>query len=171
MKALAQQEVLVGFPEESTERDDDPLVKGDEPTNAELGYIHDNGAPEANIPARPFMVPGIENARDPVTRHLYAGAKRVLQTRSAADAENALERAGLAAVTAIKRKINEGVPPPLAEMTLRMRASRGRKGAQAELDHRAQGGTPGVDLAKPLIDTAQMRNAVNYVIRARRERK
>ena len=67
----------------------------------------------------------------------------------------------------IKNYIADGVAPPLANATLRKRARKGRKGAQAELDRRAQGEEPGMDLAKPLEDTGQMRNAVTFAIRNR----
>jgi hypothetical protein len=59
----------------------------------------------------------------------------------------------------------------LSEVTLRRRAAKGRKGAKKELMRRAQGLAPSTAFAKPLIDSAQMRNALNYVIRAKQDRK
>lgn len=50
-------EVLIGIPMSTTERPDGEI------TNAELGYIHEYGAPEANIPARPFLIPGVESVK------------------------------------------------------------------------------------------------------------
>jgi hypothetical protein len=84
--------------------------------------------------------------------------------------------AGMAAKLSIQNKINEGIPPPLAEATLRRRAARGpgssiAKAAQKELDARGKGAPPSLMEAKPLIDTSQMRNAVNYVIRPRAARR
>lgn len=162
LQALAEHEVLVGFPEETGERQ-----ASDAPTNAMLGYIHDNGAPEANIPARPFMREGIERSLDQVTDILGSGARAALKDPHIATIEKIFDRVGFAAEVGIKRQINEGPPPPLAEMTLRRRAARGRKGAQEELDARAAGLPPSTALAKPLVDTGQMRNAVKYVIRKR----
>ena len=52
---LVGREVLVGIPEDNTER-----VNGDEATNAQLGYVHEFGSPAKNIPARPFLIPGTE---------------------------------------------------------------------------------------------------------------
>lgn len=187
LQLLSRLEVLVGFPEDSTARDQDPE---DDPenrgiTNAALGYIHDQGSPEVNIPARPFMVPGMEDAT-PAVKRLLGAALRAGMRGNALQMEQAMIAAGLAAKLGIQNKINEGIPPPLAEMTLRKRARRAgkssiAKAAQIELDRRRAvsdlGEDPFFDMetalttAKPLIDTAQMRNAVNYVIRAKSKRR
>lgn len=169
MLQLSSVEVLVGFPEDSAARKEDAGI-----TNAALGYIHDNGAPEQNIPARPFMIPGIESESEALADTLASVARTVLKTEDAAAIERGYHRLGLKAQLAIRRKINEGIAPPLSDRTLRERARRGkkgRKGAKLELELRAAGWTPSTDFAKPLVDTAQMRNAVNYAIRQRSARR
>jgi hypothetical protein len=166
---LADVEVLVGFPEETTDRTDEGPAKG--MTNAALGYIHDTGAPEQNIPARPFMAPGIADAQDKIDAKLLQVLKAASQDKGVDVIERGFTQVGLIAKLAIQNKINEGIPPPLADSTLRARARRGRKGAKAELASRSMGNAPGVVNAKPLVDTGQLRNAVNYVIRSRRKRK
>lgn len=163
---MTTQEVLVGFPEDTTERKNDELPTA--VTNATLAYIHDNGAPEQNIPARPFMIPGINDAKARVADKMGQMARAVVAGRDVV--ERGFIQVGTLVQTAIRKKINEGVPPPLADATLRARAARGRKGAQAELDARAQGLPAGTALAKPLVDTGQLRNAVNWVIRRRKAR-
>jgi hypothetical protein len=167
---LAQHEVLVGFPQDTTERD----AAGAEPegiTNAALGYIHDNGEPDANIPARPFMIPGIEAVEDKVADKLVQGAKAVVRPVAPPNiVERVFHSVGLIVANSIKQKINEGPPPPLSPYTLRQRAKKGDKLAQLELDNRSRGEAPSTELAKPLVDTAQMRNAVTYVIRDRKKR-
>lgn len=184
LRLLANIEVLVGFPEDSTERDPEPGEK--EPiTNASLGYIHDNGAPEANIPARPFMRPGIEENQEKIERALSGALKQGMRGNATA-MEQALIAAGLTAKLGIQNKINEGIPPPLADATLKNRARRGKgssiaMAAKIELERRRQmeklGEDPFFDLetalttAKPLIETGQMRNAVNYVIRNKSQRR
>lgn len=167
LRILAGVEVLVGFPEDTTNRNDKDGI-----TNAALAYIHDQGAPEAHIPQREFMKPAIEENKDKITLGL-SGAMRQAMRGDPVKLEMALHAVGLLAKLAIQKKINEGIPPPLSERTLKDRARRGRKGAQMELDRRAKGLDPliGMALAKPLIDTGQMRNAVNYVIRSRRKRR
>ncbi len=171
LRKLSEQEVLAGFPAETTERAPD---EGEEPsdiTNAALGYIHENGDPENNIPARPFMGPAIRENSEGIEDRLGAiGRAFVRGNGDPATVEQGMHRLGLFVKLAIQKKINDGVPPPLSEATLRRRAARGRKGAQKELDRRAEGLPPGMGLAKPLVDTAKMRNAVNYVIRSKKDR-
>lgn len=186
LKLLADIEVLVGFPEDTTARDADPDDKAEDRgiTNAALAYIHDNGAPEAHIPPRPFMVPALDENKAKIEKAL-SGAMRQAMRGDAHKMEQALVAAGLVAKLAIQNKINEGIPPPLSIATLKNRARRNRgsiaKAAEIELGRRAAmeelGEDPFFDMttalttAKPLIDTAQMRNAVNFVIRSRKKRK
>jgi hypothetical protein len=164
-------EVLVGFPDDTADRKE----PGDPMTNAALGYIHDHGAPEAHIPARPFMIPGMNNAKPQAEKELVKLAEAVSKGKKGPKGRNIVEvgftRLGLVVQRALRAKINEGIPPPLAERTLAERAARGRKGAKQELENRAKGMTPSTALAKPLIDTGQLRNAINYVIRSRRKRR
>jgi len=168
---LTEKEVLVGFPEDTTDRKPDPENPNSEITNAAIAYIQDTGAPDQNIPARPFMYPGIRDATPGVIRHLVWTARQVLNRTGAHAVDQGFERVGLTVQAALRRKINEGIPPPLSEWTLRDRARRGRKGAMWELAWRAAGAPPSTELAKPLVDTGQLRNAVNYVVRKRKRRK
>src|SRR5258706_15968036 len=75
VKELRSQQVLVGVPAADTEREDEkqPI------TNAALAYIHNSGAPEANIPARPFMEPGLKQAQDRITGDLGDAGKAALE--------------------------------------------------------------------------------------------
>ena len=159
IQQLAAQQVLVGIPATTTER------KGAEPiNNATIGYIQEAGSPANNLPARPFLVPGVQDALPGATEQLKKGAQAALGGNMDG-ADKRVHAAGIVAQNAVRARINEGVPPPLAEATLEARARRGRKGAQEELDRRAEGKPAGVDLAKPLIDTGQLRNSITYVIR------
>lgn len=162
---LAGRLVLVGIPGENTERQEGEIK------NAQLGYIHEFGAPEVGIPARPFLIPGIQDAQAAITRHLQAAGKAVLTGQGNA-AEAHLNAAGLAAVNSVRKRLTAGIPPPLVESTLRARARRKRgsghritKGAKAELAARAKGFPPSVEFAKPLIDTGQLLASITYVIR------
>lgn len=170
LKDLADLELLVGFPEDNTARKDPEDAKLGI-TNAALAYIHDNGAPEVKIPARPFMVPALDSVQERLADTLTAPLKTLGKSQDPEAGKRVLMRAGLIAQAAIRKKINEGIPPPLSQRTLEERASRGRKGAKQELANRAAGGAASTLLAKPLIDTGQMRNAVSFVIRPRKKRK
>jgi hypothetical protein len=166
LKSLMINEVLVGVPSDNAERKD-----SNEPNNAMLAYIHDNGSPAQNIPARPFMRPGIERAKTGIVKAMEIGAKSCLN--GANDAPDvALHQVGLIAQRSIRGRINEGIAPPLAAATLRARIASGRaaKGAKAELARREQGGMPSATAsAKPLIVTGQLRNSINYAIRKKGE--
>lgn len=140
---LASKEVLVGIPATKAERkegDEEPI------NNAQLGYIHEFGSPKANIPARPFLNPGIARAQESINGHLRKAAKAAMD----ADSEKVdleLNATGLIAQAGARNEINSGDFEALAKSTLAARRRRGRTGE------------------KPLIDTGQLRNAITYVIR------
>jgi hypothetical protein len=167
--ALVQKEVLVGFPEETSQRKE--TEEDGDMNNATLAYIHDNGAPEANIPQREFMRPAINEVLTTVKRKMLSLAKKVAMGGGPDAVDQGYHAIGLTVQKAIRGKINEGIPPPLSDRTVAARAAKGRKGAMWEKAWRSAGAPPGLELAKPLIDTAQMRNAVNYVIRDRKKRR
>lgn len=163
---LFTRDVLVGVPSSKTEREE----PGAPINNATIGYIMENGAPEANIPARPHLVPGIERAEEKFVPHLEKAAVAALNG-DVQEMDRRLGMAGQVAVNSVKEIIREGVAPALADSTVAARARRGRKGAQQELANRAAGMEPALDLAKPLIDTAQYLNSQTYVVRKGRPKK
>lgn len=166
---LARDEVLVGVPAETTVRPD--AIEGGKVNNATLAYIHDNGAPEARIPQRPFMIPAIEAQKDNVTDILAKTAQYGLALQpSEAKIDEGFDRVGMAVVGEMREIIAAGIAPALAPATLRARAAKGRKGAQLELDRRAAGLPPGMDLATPLLDTGEMNKSLTWVIRRKSAR-
>ena len=62
---LASTRVMVGVPAEKGSRSD-----GEPINNAALLYIHDNGAPEAGIPARETLMPGIMSVQGEINAGL-----------------------------------------------------------------------------------------------------
>lgn len=169
LKALTRKEVLVGVPDETADRTDD---EGSQITNAGIGYVMEFGAPEKNIPPRPFLVPGIQDGYEKITRAFSVGARKAL-SGDLSKIEQAQIRAGDAAVSAVQQKITDGPFVPLAESTIKNRARRhkSRKGEREYLDKLAQGMTPAelapLNLVKPLIDTGQLRRSITFVIRER----
>lgn len=163
INGLVDQQVLVGVPDSTAGRKDDgaPL------SNAEIGYIQENGAPEINLPARPHLVPGVAAAQPKTLPQLQKGVEAALDG-DIDGAKRQLSMAGLAAQSSVRALISSGIGPALSEATLRNRARRGRKGAKEELASRAAGQQPSTELAKPLIDTAQYRNSITYVLRKRK---
>lgn len=136
-------DVLVGIPAEEGTR------RGLETTNPQLGYIHENGAPEANIPPRPFLLPGVRAAQSKVVEFLRIAANAQLSGNDT-KAEKALHAAGFTATVAVQRRIHMGPFVPLKASTLRRRRARGRTGT------------------KPLIDTAQLLRSIVHVVRNKR---
>src|SRR5260364_404888 len=145
MHLLVHKEVLVGIPADAPERQEE-----DEPGNAALGYLHETGSPARNIPARPFLVPGVRSAQKRINRYFEQSASAALDGHME-QVDKALHRAGLAAQNAVRAKMTEGPVKPLAESTLQARARRGH--------------TPENANAKPLIDTGQLRKSITYVVR------
>lgn len=159
--SLVARDVLVGIPQTKAPRE------GDRMNNATIGYIMENGSAAANIPARPWLVPGVRDARAEVASELGGAAKAALSGQVGAIGSS-LERAGLVAQNAVRAKINSGDFTPLSDATLKARARRGKrgsKGARAELDSRTAGNAPSTEFAKPLIDSGQLRNSISYVVR------
>ena len=145
INALTSREVLVGVPETEAPRDEAGPIN-----NAALAYIHENGSPAQNIPARPFLVPGITENKAKISKRLQKAADEAMKGKSG-NVLPALEAVGLTAQAAVRDKITNGDFAPLSPRTL---AARARKGRNAEE-------------AQPLIDTGQLRQSINYVIKNR----
>ena len=161
LRMLGDQRVLAGVPAERVRRQKGTI------SNAALAYIHENGAPEAHIPPRPYLVPAVAGMKAEIVRFLGMAGTMALNGNPSG-VQRALNALGLTAQNRIRAMINAGVPPPLAASTLRgrIRARTAIKGAKAELARRDAGGEAGMDLAKPLIATGQLRNSMTYVIRS-----
>ncbi|MCS3839394.1 phage gpG-like protein [Pseudomonas sp. JAI111] len=143
IQELASKQVMVGIPATKAEReegDDEPI------NNAQLGYIHEYGAPASNIPPRPFLIPGVAHAQDKINNHLQKAAKAAMDG-NAEKVDVELNATGLVAQAGAKFEINNGIFEELKKSTLAARRKRGRTGV------------------KPLIDTGQLRNSITYVIR------
>jgi len=165
--ALTKLDVLVGIPAETTGRDG-------KMNNATIAYIHEFGSPAQNIPARPFLRPGVKNAREDIAAEMEKGAKEVLK---GGDASVTLNRVGMIARNSVVKAITNPNPPfaPLSPVTIRNRLRKTQAGRRQikklqqsgqSLSAWAQQRTPGGGLnIQPLLDTLQMRNAITYVIR------
>lgn len=141
VRALTTHQIMVGVPQDKDSR------RGDgELGNAEIGYLMENGVPEQNVPARPHLVPGVRDARPRVNEYLRQAARLAVEGKPEA-VLRAYAAAGLAAQSAIKARIRNVIPPPLAPATLAARRARGRKGTT------------------PLLDTAQYMNSITFVVR------
>jgi hypothetical protein len=145
LDGLLKREVLVGIPASNAARDPEP---GESPaaTNALIGYVHEYGSPAKNIPARPFLHPGIADARADIEVHMKKAGQMALAGKMD-EISQELEKVGLIAQVSVQRKITEGPFEPLAPATLAARRARGRTGTN------------------PLLDTGQLRRAISYIVR------
>lgn len=144
MKAMAGKEVLVGIPSESADNDRD----GAKITNAVIGLINEFGSPASNIPARPHLIPGVQDAWPEAHRRMTKAAEQVLKMRPAPEAivNSALEGAGMLARDSVVQKINDVLTPALKESTLENRKRRGFQGES------------------PLIVTGAYKQSITYVV-------
>ncbi|MDR3488808.1 MAG: hypothetical protein P4M05_28385 [Bradyrhizobium sp.] len=171
-KTLLSRELLIGIPGDSTPRPEDK--DGKQVSNAVIGYVQETGDEERGTPARPFLLPGVSAAKDPIAKGFKMAGRLVLDG-DASGLDKGLTAAGLAAVAQVKRTILEGNFAPLAESTLKARARRrlasGKlsqaetsKAARRELAAREAGALPSTD-ARPLYDTHSMFNSITFVIK------
>lgn len=147
VRDLLKSDVLIGIPAEADDRKPEPGEKR-KIGNAEIGYIMEYGAPEANIPARPHLEPGVEDASAEISFRMEKAAQAALEG-DAAGVQRRLEEVGIVGMNAVRKKITDGPFAPLSDRTLAARRRRGRTGE------------------KPLIDTGQYRRSVTYVVRPR----
>ena len=144
LKAIGDRRVLVGVPGETAERQP---VDGEKVTmnNPTLLFIHEHGSPARNIPARPTLGPGIEDARDKIGERMGKTALALISGREV-DVEKQLHAVGLIAQSSVRARFGGPDLAPLAPSTLAARRAKGRPGEA------------------PLIETGQLRNAITYVI-------
>jgi hypothetical protein len=137
---LKKDVVLVGVPASDTARDG-------EINNATLLVINNFGSPKNNIPPRPIMEIGINNAKDDIAKQFANAAEAILKDGPGAQ-DKYFERVGIIASNSIKQVINDGsqIKKP-SETTLNIRRANGFKGIKA------------------LLVTGQLKNAITYVLR------
>ena len=95
---LVKQSVLIGFPDSGEEHEDSGI------SMAAIGYYMETGLPEQNVPARPFLVPGVKEVEDEAVDQLRVAAAAELNGDNA-KVKQALNAAGLIALTSVKNKI------------------------------------------------------------------
>ena len=134
IRRVDDNQVLVGFPGETSAR-------GEAINNPTLAYILDRGSPAANIPARPFLTPGVQAAEAKIGKAFEVAVRKALDGDNGA-IRRGLNQAGTVAVGSVQQKMTTGPFAPLKPATIR------RKGS-----------------SRPLIDTGALRAAVSYVIR------
>lgn len=139
LKAMKGAQVLVGIPDLTNGR------QGSGIGNAALAYMNDRGVPSMNIPARPFLVVGVESALPKATKALQVYAAKAFN--NPLEIEKGMAAAGMICRDAVKRRIvsQEGMKAP-AKRTIELRKARGFAGTKA------------------LIVTGSLLNSITYVV-------
>lgn len=154
IEAIGRAEIKVGFFEHSQHETD----KGTVPT-ASIAAVHELGSIKRNIPARPFLNPALEEKRDENVRLMLDAAKDALNGGSISAN---LEKIGGKMVGDVQTKITEITNPPLKKATIAARNRRLSKPVKGKkLENAIETGT---GIAKPLIDSHQMYEAVNFEV-------
>lgn len=183
VNALTTADVLVGVPSAQSARQSGQ--KGSI-TNAALAFIHEFGSPAKHIPPRPFLYPGVRNARDAIAARMRLGAQQALKGDMNV-VSRTLNAVGMLGRNSVVRAITDPMPPftPLRPATIRarlMKTAAGRRrlkevveggrqmgmSSSASLSAYAQArwATGGAGLnVQPLIDTGQLRASITYVVR------
>lgn len=141
MKFMKENSVYVGIPQEETTRDEDGI------TNAELLFIHTNGSPKNNIPARPVIEPAIKNDKKQLTSMMKKASRLVFEGNKQ-EAIRQLKLVGMRGQN-ISRAwfVNpENGWPPNSPGVYRMKLAKGSTDP------------------KPLIDTGELRKSITYVV-------
>lgn len=168
IRELSRSRVMIGIPASKTARQTGAI------NNAQLGYIHEFGSPDANIPARPFLIPGVQAAEQGITIPRLKAAGESALSGDAVAMRKQLNAVGLLVSERVKRVITDGIPPPLSPATIAARRhSRGTKSQRASEIKYADLISKGVSPADAqtaagitaLINTAQMLRSITYVIR------
>lgn len=148
---LSEYVVYVGIPADAKAREEPHIA------NATLGYIHEKGSPINNVPARPFLYPGVKNSQNKWLPRFEAAGRAALDGNVAGMVKY-LEEAGTLAQSAVQRRIQGGIPPPLSPATVR---NRRRRSAGSKYRRKATTAAQ----TTPLYDTGQMLRSITYVVK------
>lgn len=145
LKTVAEFDLLVGIPEEKTDRRNKEENGNLAINNATIGYINEFGSDLNNIPERPHIRKGIKDSADQINEQFEKAMLAAFEGKPIAPFIN---RAGLAVTAKIKLIINnqDGFKHP-SFYTILERKRNGFSGESA------------------LIVTGQYRNSITYVTR------
>ena len=159
-------DVYVGIPEEKA-----PRRGSGEISNAQLMYIHTHGSPVRNIPARPVIEPAIEaeNNKAMIADELEAAARMAL-AGNVPEAMKHLKLAGQTGASAARDWFedprNNWAPNAMATVRAKLaKKFKSKKKLDEAMDAYLAGAS---EMNQVLVDTAQMRKAITYVVGEKR---
>lgn len=162
MRTLTKSSVLVGIPADGARSGE-----GEPITNAQLGYIHENGSPDNNVPARPFLMPGIRAVHPKIVDQLRDAGKAALEGNSAGVLK-ALERSGIIAQNSVRAQFVDNDWEALADTTLNRRPVIARDDEGKPAKHGKSRQERGA--VNPLLDRGELRKSITYVVERKGKR-
>lgn len=133
--------LLIGIPQKKTTRENEAI------TNAELLFIHTNGSPINNVPARQVIEPALEDDMERLTSMLKDFANEAIEGNFE-EAQKQLERTGMRAQN-VCRNWFTNADNNWPENAPSVRERKIKKGSTEP---------------RPLIDTGELRKSIIYVV-------
>lgn len=155
---LAGSEVLIGVPAAKDGRTDNGGFG-----NAAIAYTQETGSPANNIPARPFLAPGVKDIVPAAVLKLEEAAKEAL--RGNRDKVRAiLHGIGLDGVSAVRKRFDDNNWQALKKTTLdaRLRRRLGKEGIRRLREKGEE--LPEPTQTKPLQDTMQLKKSIVHIV-------
>ena len=167
--ALTGKDVFIGVPAENgRSHAGENAAPRTTISNAELSYIHEYGAPAAGIPARPHLLPGVDDIKAEAASLLKWAAKQDMDGNGAA-IEPTLNNIGLLGQNAVRARFQNNDWEPLKDSTLDYAAPKKDAEGNTQTDKKGnvKRGKSRRDEGKtnPLLDTGQLMKSHTYVIR------
>lgn len=136
---LGKKQLKVGFFEHSKYPDGTPI--------AYVAAIQELGYPAGGIPPRPYLRPTMSDKKTEYGQLIFRVAKAAASGNITVN--DGLTQVGAKAASDVKLAIKEVTTPALDDVTVKTRARRHSKGKSTN---------------KPLVDTGQMLQAVNFAV-------
>ena len=140
MKQFDGASVLVGIQGDAKPRDGKGRL-----ANAEIGAIHEFGAPSRGIPERSFLRSTLDGQRESIVGDMRDAFDRAL--RGDATVRQAIDGLGLQVEARVKETIRKGIKPGLNDATIKRRRAKLKGGKAANKVFTGE---------TPLIDTGQL---------------
>jgi hypothetical protein len=130
--------------------DGKPRTDGSDLTNAEIGAVHEYGAPDAGIPTRPWLRPGVAKNSKAYQDAIAKALGSELEGQPALT--KALGLIGAKAAADVKNFVTQGpeITPTNAASTKKRKEAKTRKGSKGK--------------TRTLVDTAQMIRGVTWKV-------
>lgn len=126
------------------------------PNNFILGYIHEKGSPAMNIPARPFLVPGVNKAKAKITKGMEAAMQAALHEKTQ-EVKILLDNVGSDAAKSVQIYMTQANFEPLKPASIRNRHRSRETKSKREGENNMDASS-----IRPLINSGSLMGAISY---------